>query len=1343
MEKLKNLKMALKTWEANFLKENGRKPNSEDIGLSSENIRSAYSRYYQLKKQLANCSADHSSIKDDENTVWGKEFNRTPENNSDGHRNSSSDDLKVKQAMYLEKLSTKMFINSKRCDAMKKIANKNLLQQKSAKKEENSKRAKTNCNLSDLNTSENDISLASTPEEKNVSSSETGVESSGTKVVDDSSPEESLQLNHSGLFKNVLNISSRKRNVKSDATDSLVIPRLIHETKNHKFSLSASIADYADEEISTDPVLNRDFKDNVKTSFDSFPNSQDNSDSKRESNDMQNIDFQLDHVGPELRTSKDTQRNNKDNSFNKNTIPVKLELKRQMSPESNKAKRRKISVDTALNTSMSCSNNGETTSVKDSGPYSVCDKDCFSSTEISKEKIPRLQESVECSSSSGTNDSTLKPVKSSNTKQTKKTFAAPKMSQINKSENFVRLNMKVKRFSKKGQGTKGAKFKRLEWKRKMRAKQKSYGERCFRCGENGHWAKNCKNVPNSQRNKNIQHEQTNAEYSSSSVLEEDYLTLSQAVSISKGESLSSCVEQDELEIERSVVRDPYEMFNKFIAYRKSTEPYLVPNDDGTLPDIPGEVYTALQKFGFSEFKDGQSQAIMRTLCGLSTLVILSTGGGKSLCYQLPAYLYGQRPKHVAIIISPLVSLMEDQVEGLPIGINGACLHTNMTHSQRELVITSVNSGKVHFLLLSPEAVIGGQKSVLTELSKDVMISFACIDEAHCLSEWSHNFRPSYLQVCKILKEKHGVQCFIGLTATATLAQSKHIAQQLGINDVQDAVIRGAPIPKNLVLTVSRDIYRDESLIELLEGERFSKCESIIIYCTRRDQTEKIATLIRTALKDKSEQFFSSRKESANGSKSKKTPKNAAQSIAESYHAGLTAYQRKRIQKAFMSGRLWIVVATVAFGMGIDKSNVRGVIHYNMPKSFESYVQEIGRAGRDSKLSHCHLFIDKEGQDLGELKKHIYANSISRFIVKKFIQSILKPCRCLQIHARCSENLCEPNESNEDTKKDSNNLDSFLCFNHEKRICKGHEVAVSIEPLVQRLDIKEENISTLFCYLELSFPGLLRLLPLTYAKCKINCYGGAVQLQGIAKKCSPVAVAVAKQKLEGKKFCTASSVEFPVIELSDSMGWNSGIVKRELKSLQWSFDNDSGAKKSGVLVELSNLAFHFVSFGDLSDNELDHIIDYLYNRVKTQEKIELGQIQRLHQAVMSVSYNSICGCLDNVDEKRNKNLHQLIFEYFEEDSITEPSVDELSTSELSAVKYDVGQIRNDMRRFLSIYSSDHNFTGHSIARILHGIGSPCYPANIWGRVRRFWRSYLGSDFQTIVNIATEEIINYKH
>ncbi|GAB1610974.1 ATP-dependent DNA helicase Q4 [Argonauta hians] len=1584
MEKLKNLKLALKTWESNFFKENGRKPNSEDIGLSSENIRSAYSRYYKLKRQSLNSSLDsnhsspkdngscsdlkkqslnssfntenslpkddnsssnlnkqslnsslnvahsspkdnsssnlnkpplnsslnvvHSSPKDDGDGVWGRSFNRSPTKKPEELGNGGSD-VKIKQAVYLEKLSTKMFINYKKCSAMRKLTNTRLSQSKSVEKDENLKTTileNSDSLVSNTKNSDNSSSL-------NSSFSEIISKNSG-KISEDF-PKEiiSPEQNRSGLFKNVLNISSRKQNYKSKFSDSTASPTIFHDKKYRKFSLSSAALDssYSEELLASpgldgsldSPVFNSatespvfngfktdtpdfngvsesfngiktdvvdfngvsesfngiktdgpDFNgvsesfNGIKTDGPDFngtkadtPSFNGNSRTKTKpsfdlswhhSGSSDGPDEGLPEDGTRSKPGKDNPRTNKIAGSNESRPGTKLEKKRPISPDSTsagsaRAKRRKNSLETRRDSSMSGSNDAETFSSsarqnheelsrqgKDDDPeWSTSAGIDNSNTEFenpstsTKSKRPpppppppppsRSSSSSSTSAATSSATSTSSAASLSAASSSSASSSSKRMSQINKSENFVRLNMKVKRFSRKGQGTKGTKFKRMEWKRKMREKQKSYGKNCFRCGESGHWAKNCKNAPNSKgyKNKNQldgdQHQQP-GEYgeSSANVMEEDYLTLSQAVSMSKGDSsFKQCEEKDELDIEKDVVRDPYELFNKFVNRRQSMEPYLVANEDGSLPEIPEEVYDALKMFGFTTFKDGQADAIMRTLCGLSTLVILSTGGGKSLCYQLPAYLYGRRPKHVAIVVSPLVSLMEDQVDGLPVGINGACLHTNMTPSQREMVISSVNSGKIHFLLLSPEAVIGGQKSVLTELSKDVVISFVCIDEAHCLSEWSHNFRPSYLQVCKALRDKHGVRCFIGLTATATLAQSKHIAQQLWINDVDRAVIRGAPIPKNLVLSISRDVYRDESLIELLEGDRFSKCESIIIYCTRRDQTEKVATLIRTALKDRLEDIskLTGHSSSSSKAKSKKTAKNGAQLIAESYHAGLTAYQRKRIQKSFMSGKLWIVVATVAFGMGIDKSNVRGVIHYNMPKSFESYVQEIGRAGRDGKQSHCHLFIDKEGQDLGELKKHIYANSVSRYVVKKFVQKILKRCRCLEIHRKCSENSAKREEQgdgdgDENEIADNGDLpncpDSFLCFSPEKRICKGHEMAVSIEPLVQALDMKEENIATLLCYLELSFQGLVRMLPLTYADCKINCYGGPAQLQAVAKKCPPVAVAIAKQKLTGKTFSSTASLEFPVIELSDSMGWNSGIVKRELKGLQWCRDSESGARKSGVMVELSRLAFHFVSFGDLSDDELDHVIDYLHGRVKTQERLELGQIQRLHGSLMSVSYNSICGCADSVDEKRNKKLHQLIFDYFEEETTasatpgattadtntntstnsstaptttttTEPFTNspDASSSFCSATEalvchFDAGQIQSDVRKFLNIYSQDHNFTGHSIARIFHGIGSPCYPANIWGRVRQFWRCYIGSDFQAIVDIATKEILHYK-
>ena len=193
-----------------------------------------------------------------------------------------------------------------------------------------------------------------------------------------------------------------------------------------------------------------------------------------------------------------------------------------------------------------------------------------------------------------------------------------------------------------------------------------------------------------------------------------------------------------------------------------------------------------------------------------------------------------------------------------------------------------------------------------------------------------------------------IQTILGLTATAPKSTLKSIADILGV-DNETGVIRGVLLPKNLQLTVSRDKDRDAALIQLLEGERFASFNSIIVYCIRREECERIATLLRTYLKDPVKDL-----ESKGGGK-----RRGISWSAESYHAGLTAARRSAVQKQFMSGKTKIVVATVAFGMGINKSDIRGIIHYNAPKNFENYVQEIGRAGRDGLPAHCHVFLNSE------------------------------------------------------------------------------------------------------------------------------------------------------------------------------------------------------------------------------------------------------------------------------------------------------------------------------------------------------------------------------------------------
>ncbi|KAK0045017.1 ATP-dependent DNA helicase Q4 [Biomphalaria pfeifferi] len=380
-------------------------------------------------------------------------------------------------------------------------------------------------------------------------------------------------------------------------------------------------------------------------------------------------------------------------------------------------------------------------------------------------------------------------------------------------------------------------------------------------------------------------------------------------------------------------------------------------------DIKEETRKALAVFGFTRFKTGQEKSIERILNGLSTLVVLSTGGGKSLCYQLPAYLYARHLGAVTLVISPLVSLMDDQISELPPGVRGACLHSGMTPAQRDAVLADLREGKVHFLLISPEAIVdrsGSSQGSFPGPDRLPPIAFACIDEAHCMSEWSHNFRPSYLRLCKVLRQRYGVRCFLGLTATATRSTCRDVVKHLGIEDPETATVRGATVPDNLVLSVSRDANRDEALIELLKGDRFKSCESIIIYCSRREQTTRVATLIRTSLQYTPELVGSYQPPPAKKPRIKKAATfDPRVWTCESYHAGLTAAKRRSVQKAFMSGRLRVVVATVAFGMGLDKANVRAVLHYSMAKSFESYVQEVGRAGRDGQASHCHVFLDPE------------------------------------------------------------------------------------------------------------------------------------------------------------------------------------------------------------------------------------------------------------------------------------------------------------------------------------------------------------------------------------------------
>lgn len=663
-------------------------------------------------------------------------------------------------------------------------------------------------------------------------------------------------------------------------------------------------------------------------------------------------------------------------------------------------------------------------------------------------------------------------------------------------------------------------------------------------------------------------------------------------------------------------------------------------------DLEAKMYEALKaNFKHSDFRPGQKKTVMKILRGEPTLLILPTGGGKSLTFQLPAVMLGG----LTLVITPLISLMKDQAESLPDAVTGAVWNSAHAKEDNWQTIVALREGRIQVLFISPERLFSASfQRVITRLSYPV--TFACVDEAHCVSEWSHNFRPAYLRIQGVLKDIFHVKRVLALTATATQLTTTSVMKSLGLP--KENLVRVTKSRDNLHLTISRENNNMRALLSMITSPRFKKLEGgFIVYVSYIREATSLVTNIRT-----------------------KIPKTHA------YHGKLPPDQRAKIQDDFMANKIKVVVATIAFGMGLDKQDVSAVIHYNCPRTFEHYVQEVGRAGRDGNPAECHCFFREK--HLVKMRSLIYSDGLDQAQIRDVLA---------------------------------------LIFGSKSRPGQaGDFVGVARDKIGARWDVGPAIIGTLLSRLEIDH-DVVKVHPDLHDKVKI----GFCERNG-DKKCGEAFKTFAKML---EMLNPRGGYYFPrVTQWATWCGVEIVDIQRDIMDLK---------RRRLITVKWDDRSYCVKLLKGQAEVDRDDLVRKLSKYFHDTEALALEKVNAIAQAMKATSCDTYHEAEN--DTKNSERLHELVEGYFKCQNSAEfvqqldsmcDEADRMGDTEISEKHFMYKELRSDASAFVCQH---REIPARAIARIFHGMSSPQYPYRNYCK-NPFWEKHLNFPFKQLLSVV---------